>query len=131
MDAAHQWHEGLSVIGILFADSVPEGEAVWMIECGAMVVSFAERVLMQPLPDASAKQRLGLKLSRCCPSQLDFICFARQNRNSGRAVTMEHEHAKGFTDGFTHKLYRAEYDLFLLRPTPMAELFCSCNNNHA
>lgn len=55
MDAAHQWHEDLSVRGIHFADSVAEGEAIWMIGCGAMVVFFAERAQKRPSPDTSTR----------------------------------------------------------------------------
>lgn len=42
MDAVRQWHEGLSVIGILFADSVTEGEAVEMRKRSASRESVEE-----------------------------------------------------------------------------------------
>ena len=43
MDVARQRHEDLSIMGILFVNSVAEGEAVWMRRRGVTAAFLSKR----------------------------------------------------------------------------------------
>lgn len=56
MDAAHQRDEDLSIMGILFANSVAEVEAVWMRRRCLMAAFFAKKVRKKLFPYTSIRQ---------------------------------------------------------------------------